>query len=70
MNDNWKKESASEAKILAWIVGAVIGLLFAAGRYVTKATAKAAFADQVRRVERRGQLRQQLIGELVDKAQK
>lgn len=68
MNDNWKKESASEAKIFAWIIGTVIGLLFAAGRYVTKATAKAAFADQVRRVERRGQLRQQLIREFADKA--
>lgn len=67
MRDDWKKESASEAKVLVWIVGTVIALLFAAGRYVTKATAKAAFADQVRRVERRGLLRRQLIQELVDK---
>ena len=68
MNDDWKKESASEAKLFALIVGGAIGLIFAAGRYITKAVAKSTFADQLRRVERRKQLRERTVKELLDKS--
>ena len=68
MSNDWRKESASEAKIFAVLVGGAIGLIFAGGRYITKMVAKSTFSDQLRRVERRQQLREQTIKALLDKS--
>lgn len=67
MRDDGRKESIQEMKIIFAIIGATFGLLIGAARYVTRTTAKAAFADQLRRVERRRQLRADVIRELVNK---
>lgn len=67
MRDDGRRESIQEMKIVFAIIGATFGLLIAAARYITRTSAKAAFADQLRRIERRRQLRDGVIRELVNK---
>lgn len=64
MND-WKSESQREAAVAATLAGATLGGGIALARGVSNISEKAAHADQVRRINQRAVLRDEVIAEIL-----